>query len=52
MFIEFKQKELKKNQIEVSQLTFCYLLAIRNDNPIVFEQLKRLIKQVEEKESK
>ena len=47
MNISILNREFKKKKLELSNLDFCYLLAIRNENPIIWKQLKDFINSVE-----
>jgi len=51
MNIDFKQRELKSETLEVSNFLFCYLLAIRNKHNSIWTQFLELVKRVEEHEN-
>ena len=51
MNIEIKQRELKKNKLEIGSLQIAYLLLIRDEHPDIFQQIKKLINFVEDYKS-
>lgn len=46
MFIEFKQRELKKDSLEFNDITFLYLLSIKEQNPLLWETFFKLISKI------
>jgi len=49
MNINFLEREIKKQKLEIAQITYCYLIAIGNQNPILWKQFKNIINSVDEK---
>jgi hypothetical protein len=50
MRIDITQKEFKNDKLELSSITFFYLLAVKSKHPNIWEQLKQFINQVDTKE--
>ena len=47
MDITFKQRELKKDSLEFNEISYCYLLAIKETNPTIWATLKHIINKVD-----
>ena len=47
MKISFSKKEEKKDIMIVDELTYCYLIAIKDQNQNIWYCLKRLIKDID-----
>ena len=48
MDINFLERELKSGKVEFPNIRFCYLIAIKNQNPKIWAQMKTIIEMVEE----
>lgn len=47
MDIKFSEKELKAGKIDFPKIRFCYLLAIKEQNPEIWAQMKQMIKKID-----
>ena len=47
MKLEILEREFKKEELEIGNLMIAYLLAIRNQHPDIWKQLKKLINLVD-----
>jgi hypothetical protein len=50
VFIEFKQREFKKDKLEFNDLTILYLYAIKEKNPILWNNFFNVINNINKKD--
>ena len=49
MNIEILEREFKKEHLELKQIDFCFLLAIKKNHPQMWKQFKEFIDAIEKK---
>lgn len=47
MDIKFTEKELKAGKINFPNIRFCYLIAIKEQNPEIWAQMKQMIEKID-----
>ena len=47
VFIEFKQRELKKDSLEFNDITILYLMAIKEQNPLLWKEFFNIINKID-----